>query len=83
MSSTREIKVTVNTRNLDGREPETTQGVIAKHDAELAARQAELEEAITFLRLQVNDIKAQRELLSLVEADIALVEAEIEVGEAD
>jgi hypothetical protein len=76
MSSTREIRVTVATRALDGREPETTQGVIAKHDAELAARQAELEEAITFLHLQVNDIKAKRELLNQVGADIELVEGD-------
>jgi len=76
MSSTREIKVTVATCALDGREPETTQGVIAKHDAELAARQAELEEAITFLQIQVNDIKVKRELLSQVGADIKLVEGD-------
>lgn len=74
--STREIKVTVQSRPRDGRDPETVSGVIAQHGSRLADEQAELEEAIAFLTLRVNDIKAKRELLSQVGADIELVEGD-------
>jgi len=76
MSSTREVKVLVASRATDGREPETRDGVFAKRDAELGATQAELEEAIALLQIQVRDIQAKRELLSQVQADIQLAEGE-------
>lgn len=76
MNDTRDITVTVLNRPRNTLQPETSQDVIFNHDNELQARQSELEEAIGFLQLQVNDLKAKRDLLRQVGIDLAVMEEE-------